>query len=151
MTDFDMGIGALTEQLVTTTRNGDHDYVADVLARLAANSSRARASALLRELVGTSARMIRARIQEKSGALFTFDVTTEHDEPVEVEVLPPGPRSALRALSASLNRDAGDLEIHSDLATQGTPAEVVAVLMQCLLWTLELQNDRASTVRFSCY
>ncbi|EMD23416.1 hypothetical protein [Amycolatopsis azurea] len=151
MTDFDTDIGHLAERLVTATRTGDHDYVADVLARMVADGSRARASVLLQDLISASARMIRARTPENSGALFTFDVTTEHDEPVDVDILPPGPRAALRALAASLNRDAGDLEIHSDLATRGTPAEVMAVLVQCLSWTLELRDAQASTVRLSRY
>ncbi|MFK0247211.1 hypothetical protein ACIQUM_21160 [Amycolatopsis azurea] len=151
MTDFDTGIGDLAERLVTATRTGDHDYVADVLGKLAADDPRTLASALLRDLVDTGAEMIRARTRQDGDALYTFEVTTEHDDPVHVDFVPPGPRAALRALAASLNRDAGDRDIHVGLATRGTSAEVVAVLVQCLLWTLELRDTQASTVRLSCY
>ncbi|MFC9250787.1 hypothetical protein [Amycolatopsis thailandensis] len=151
MTDFDTGIGDLAERLVTATRTGDHDYVADVLAKLTADDPRTRASALLRDLVDTGARMIRARTRENDDALYTFDVTTEYDEPVHVDIVPPAPRAALRALAASLNRDAVDRDIHAVLATRGTPDEVVTVLVQCLLWTLELRDTRTPAVRLNCF
>ncbi|MEU3627847.1 hypothetical protein BS329_09160 [Amycolatopsis coloradensis] len=145
--------GLVATRLVEATRVGAHEYVTDVLSKLAASGSAELPILVARELIDSCASVIvRHRMSTDDDVLYSFIVENERAESVDVDNLPPGPRAALRALVATLNGDESACDIQVALATRGTPEEAVTVLIHCLMWTLELKNfspDRCP--RLSCY
>jgi hypothetical protein len=152
MTDTDSP-RPLAVRLAEAARDGAHEFVADVLAMLAASGSAGLPAAVARELIELCAH----RFSEQSAAAgvevaYGFIVENDQAEPVDVDTLPPGPRAALRALVATLNDDHSGRDIQLDLATRGSPKDVVTVLVHCLLWTIELSDvSAARPPQLSCY
>jgi hypothetical protein len=144
---------SLAVRLAEAAHDGAHGYVADVLGMLAASGSVDLAALVARELIDLCAHRF-AEHRATAGAEIAYGFVVEDDggDPVDVDTLPPGPRAALRALVAALNDDHGARDIQVDLATRGTSKEVVAVLIHCLVWTIELSDvPAAQPPQLSCY
>jgi aminopeptidase N len=144
---------SLAVRLADAARDGAHEYVADVLAMLAAPGSARLPAVLAHELIELCARRFSEhRVAADPEIAYGFVVENERAEPVDVDTLPPGPRAALRALVATLNDDDSGREIQLDLATRGSPKEIVTVLVHCLVWTIELSAvSAARPPQLSCY
>jgi hypothetical protein len=152
MTDTDSP-RSLAVQLAEAAGDGAHEYVADLLAMLAASGSAELPAVVARELTALCARRF-SEHRATAGAEVAYGFVVENDraEPVDVDTLPPGPRAALRALVATLNDDHSGRDIQLDLATRGSPKEIVTVLVHCLVWTIELSDvSAAQPPQLSCY
>ncbi|WP_414937919.1 hypothetical protein [Amycolatopsis sp. cmx-11-51] len=145
--------GLLATRLVEATKAGAHEYVAEVLSKLASSVSVELPAMVARELIDSCASVIsRHRVCTDDRTLHSFIVENDCAESVDVDTLPPGPRAALRALVATLNGDESARDIQVGFATRGTPKEVVTVLIHCLIWTLELEDfSPAQAPQLSCY
>ncbi len=147
-----VSVRQFTDDLLHAATAGAYDDVAealDVLAR--ADSARVPAS-VADELVGRCTTAIRTRHRVDASTIFTVVVEDERGERAEVERLPPGVRAAMRALLAALNHDAASRDIQVELATRGTPADVVGVLAHLLVWIAELADPAAAPLpALSCF
>jgi hypothetical protein len=148
----DVSVRQFAEDLLDAATAGAYDDVAEALAVLARAESAHVAAAVVGELVGRCAAAIRTHHGADAEAFFTVIVEDERGELATVEKLPPGPRSAMRALLAALNHDAASRDIHVELATRGTPADVEGVLTHLLVWIAELSAPPAAAPpALSCF
>ncbi|WP_410592023.1 hypothetical protein [Amycolatopsis sp. lyj-23] len=140
-----------TDDLLGAAMAGDHDDVTEAVAVLARSGSTRVATAVVGELVARCRTAIATRRDADAGAFFTVVVEDARGESAEVERLPPGPRSALRALLAALNDDGPSRDIHVELAARGRPAELVAVVTHLVVWYLELSGPASALPLLSCF
>lgn len=147
-----LSVRQFTDELLDAATAGAYDDVAEALDVLAhADSARVPAS-VVGELVARCGRAIRTHHGTDAGTIFTVVLEDECGGAAEVERLPPGPRAAMRALLAALNHDTASRDIHVDLATRGTPADIVAVLTHLLVWIAELSDPAAAQLpALSCF
>jgi hypothetical protein len=148
----DVSVRQFTDELLDAATAGAYDDVAEALAVLARADSAHVPAAVAGELVGRCTAAVRTHHDADAAAVFTVVVEDERGQLVAVEQLPPGPRSAMRALLAALNHDAASCDIHVELATRGTPADVVGVLTHLLVWIAELaEPSTAALPALSCF
>jgi hypothetical protein len=148
----DSSVRQFTDDLVGAALAGAYDDVAEALGVLAQADSARIAAAVVGELVSRCTGAVRAHQRTQADALFTVVVENEQGESAPVEQLPRGPRAALRAVLAALNDDTASRDIHVELATRGSPADLVGVLSHLLVWLVEL--SAASSTEFpllSCF
>ncbi|WP_410570098.1 hypothetical protein [Amycolatopsis sp. cmx-4-61] len=147
-----VSVRQFTDELLGAATAGDYDDVTEAVAVLARSGSTRVAAAVAGELVDRCRTAIGARRGADAGAFFTVVVEDAHGESAEVERLPPGPRSALRALLAALNDDGPSRDIHVELAARGRPPDLVAVLTHLVVWYLELSGPAAAVFPLlSCF
>ncbi|WP_410612457.1 hypothetical protein [Amycolatopsis sp. lyj-109] len=147
-----VSVRQFADDLLHAATVGAYDDVAEALGVLACADSAQVPASVVGELVARCTRAIRTQHRADADMVFTVVVEDDHGEPAEVERLPPGPRSALRALLAALNHDVPSRDIHVELATRGTPAEVVGVLTHLLVWVTELSDPTAAPLpTLSCF
>jgi hypothetical protein len=125
---------------------GAYDDVADALDVHARAGSVRVPAAIAGELVGRCAAVVRARHPAGPGSVFTIAVTDDRGSPVEVDLLPPAPLAALRALLATLGEDEASRDIQLELATRGQPDDVVGVVIQLLVWLVELSDGSTAAL-----
>ncbi|MEA5367109.1 hypothetical protein VA596_46790 [Amycolatopsis sp., V23-08] len=148
----EVSVQQFTDELLDAATAGAYDNVAEALAVLAGADSARAPAGVVTELVGRCAAAVRAHHGEDAGTLFTVVLEDERGDLAEVERLPPGPRSAMRALLAALNHDGPSRDIQVELATSGTPADVLGVLTHLLVWIAELSVPSAAVFPpLSCF
>ncbi|WP_290060129.1 hypothetical protein [Amycolatopsis solani] len=147
-----VSVRQFTDELLHAATAGAYEEVAEALDVLARADSAQVAASVVGELVVRCTATLRDHERADAGTVFTVVIEDQGGEPAEVERLPPGPRSALRALLAALNHDAASRDIHVDLATRGSPADVVAVLTHLLVWIAELSDPSGAPLPvLSCF
>jgi hypothetical protein len=150
--DAGASVRQFTAELADAAMAGAYDEVADALGVLARVGSNRIPGAIVAELVGRCASLVRSRQPADPGAVFTVAVTDERARPVEVDRLPPGPLAALRALLADLGEDHESRDIQLELAARGQPDDVVGVVIHLLVWLVELSGSEAATLPpLSCF
>jgi hypothetical protein len=142
----DVSVRQFTDDLIGAATAGAYDDVAEALAVLARADSARVPAGVVSELVGRCAAAVRTHHNADADTVFTVVLEDERGDLAEVERLPPGPRSAMRALLAALNHDGPSRDIHVELATRGTPADVVGVLTHLLVWLAELSEPSAAAL-----
>jgi hypothetical protein len=148
----EVSVRQFTDELLDAARAAAYDDVAEALSVLACADSTPVHAAVVGELVGRCAAAVGIHHRADADAAFTVVVVDERGQLTEVERLPPGPRSAMRALLAALNHDTASREIHVELATCGTPADIVDVLTHLLVWIAELSEPSAAALpALSCF
>ncbi|KDN22593.1 hypothetical protein [Amycolatopsis rifamycinica] len=145
----DLSVRQFTGDLIDAATAGDYDDVAEALAVLARAGSPRVPAGVVGDLVGRCAAAVRGHHGPGADTVFTVVLEDEQGERAEVERLPPGPRAAMRALLAALNHDRPSRDIQVELATRGTPADIVGVLTHLLVWLAELAEPSAAAL--SCF
>jgi hypothetical protein len=141
-----VSVRQFTDDLLDATTAGAYDEVAEALGVLARADSARVSTSVVGELVARCIGTIRTHHGADAATIFTVVLEDERGEPAEVERLSPGPRAAIRALLAALNDAPASRDIHVDLATRGTPADIVGVLTHLLVWIAELSDPFAPVV-----
>lgn len=126
---------SVADGLLTATRAGELDQVARLLGEVASGDASARLE-VLRGLVHRCAAAVAERFgpQSPDEVVFTAGVVDQKNGAVEIDVLEPSARAALRAVLAELNGDPVGLQAQLEFAARdnGLPAMVCS-----LVWTVE--------------
>jgi hypothetical protein len=137
--------------LLRAARDGADAELADAVAGLAEARSPRLPAAVVDALAGMCADAIAVRWPAAGDAIYTAEIEDEQGGPVAVDRLPPGVRGALRAVLAALNGDRFDSAVQAELATSGSPADIAQVILHCLGWLLELDEERGTPPSLSCF